>query len=134
VSSSGIPEVMSYLNGIRVPKAFNINTFFAKVASIIFSYSSSLALGELFFVVSSSFVVLLMKHYEPIGPEGPMIHLGATIGAAVGPAKSKTLNFYGKVGWQYRNDKDKRDFITSGAAAGDLSAINLLGDYQLKFQ
>ncbi len=47
-----------------------------------------------------------------------MIHLGALVGAAVGPFKSKTLGFYSKLGWKYGNDKDKRDFISSGAAAG----------------
>lgn len=47
-----------------------------------------------------------------------MIHLGALVGSAVGPLKSKTLGFYSKLGWRYANDKDKRDFISSGAAAG----------------
>ena len=47
-----------------------------------------------------------------------MIHLGALVGSAVGPLKSKTLGFYSKLGWRYGNDKDKRDFISSGAAAG----------------
>eukprot|EP00026_Physarum_polycephalum_P000655 Phypoly_transcript_00656.p1 GENE.Phypoly_transcript_00656~~Phypoly_transcript_00656.p1 ORF type:complete len:780 (-),score=55.25 Phypoly_transcript_00656:186-2525(-) len=101
VSSSGIPEVTGYLNGVRVPKTFNIRTFFAKVASLIFGYASSLALG----------------------PEGPMIHLGALVGAAVGPLKSKSLGLYSKLGWKYGNDKDKRDFISSGAAAGISAAF-----------
>lgn len=101
VASSGIPEVTGYLNGVRVPKAFNIRTFFAKIASLIFGYASSLALG----------------------PEGPMIHLGALVGSAVGPFKSKTLGIYSKLGWRYGNDKDKRDFISSGAAAGISAAF-----------
>lgn len=101
VASSGIPEVTGYLNGVRVPKTFNIRTFFAKIASLIFGYASSLALG----------------------PEGPMIHLGALVGSAVGPFKSKTLGMYTKVGWRYGNDKDKRDFISSGAAAGISAAF-----------
>jgi len=48
---------MGYLNGVRVDKAFNILTFFAKAASLVLAFSSSLVLG----------------------PEGPMIHLGATV-------------------------------------------------------
>lgn len=100
-SSSGIPEVTGYLNGVRVPKTFNIKTFFAKVASLIFSYASSLALG----------------------PEGPMIHLGALVGSSLGPLKSKTLGLYSKVGWKFGNDTDKRDFISSGAAAGISAAF-----------
>lgn len=47
-----------------------------------------------------------------------MIHLGALVGSALGPFKSKTLGVYTKLGWKYGNDRDKRDFISSGAAAG----------------
>lgn len=51
---------------------------------------------------------------------GPMIHIGAMVGAAVGQVKSKSLNWYPKVFWRYHNDRDRRDFISSGAAAGML--------------
>lgn len=75
----------------------NLKTFIGKLTSVILAYSSSLA----------------------IGPEGPMIHLGAMIGAGISGAKSKTLNFrLPKIFETLRNDKDQRDFIASGAAAG----------------
>lgn len=41
-AGSGIPEVKSYLNGTRVPKAFNIRTLIAKVIGVICSVASSL--------------------------------------------------------------------------------------------
>ncbi len=50
---------------------------------------------------------------------GPMIHIGSMIGAALGQLKSKTLKWYPRVFWRYHNDKDRRDFISSGAASGD---------------
>jgi H+/Cl- antiporter ClcA len=42
---SGIAEVMGYLNGISVPDTISLKTFIGKITSIIFSFSSSLALG-----------------------------------------------------------------------------------------
>lgn len=53
----------------------------------------------------------------PIGKEGPMIHTGAILGAGLSQAKN--------TGWGvdlgfdvFRNDRDKRDFVAAGAAAG----------------
>lgn len=45
VAGSGIPEVQGYLNGVRVPGTVNLKTFVGKVSSLIFSFSSCLALG-----------------------------------------------------------------------------------------
>jgi len=42
---SGLPEVKAFLNGIQMPKAFNFVTLLGKLFSIIFSFSSGLALG-----------------------------------------------------------------------------------------
>ena len=59
----------------------------------------------------------------PAGPEGPMIHLGAMIGAGVSQMRSKTLGF--ETSWfsRFRNAKDRRDFISAGAGAGVSSAF-----------
>ncbi|KYR02106.1 chloride channel protein [Tieghemostelium lacteum] len=100
-SGSGIPEVKGYLNGIRIPHSMNVRTLFGKVISLIFSFSSGLILG----------------------PEGPMIHIGSMIGGAVGQVKSKTLKCYPKMFWKYHNDRDRRDFISTGAAAGIAAAF-----------
>ena len=58
-SGSGIPEVKGYLNGIRIPRVFNLRTLVAKFVSGTLCCSSSL----------------------PVGPEGPIIHIGGIIGA-----------------------------------------------------
>ena len=67
----------------------------------------------------------------PVGPEGPMIHLGAMMGAGLSQGDSATLGMTTPCalsdGWmgfrRFRNDKDKRDFITAGAACGVATAF-----------
>jgi chloride channel 7 len=100
-SGSGMPEVKSYLNGIRVPKAFNIRTLLTKILGVICAVSSSL----------------------PVGPEGPMIHAGAMVGGGISQGKSKTMNFSLPFLKKFRNPRDRRDFISSGAAAGVSAAF-----------
>jgi H+/Cl- antiporter ClcA len=58
----------------------------------------------------------------PIGKEGPMIHAGGAIGAAVAP-RFKARNSDGE--WQYvfRHDRYMRDFVSCGAAAGVAAAF-----------
>ena len=69
VAGSGIPEVKGYLNGVRIVGVINIKTFIGKIISVTLGYASCLALG----------------------PEGPMVHIGAMIGAGLSSAKSRTL-------------------------------------------
>lgn len=61
----------------------------------------------------------------PIGKEGPMIHIGSIIGAAV--SQGKTITFGFDTSWtkfqDFRNDGAKRDFVTYGAAAGISAAF-----------
>ncbi|GAM27628.1 hypothetical protein SAMD00019534_108040 [Acytostelium subglobosum LB1] len=100
-SGSGIPEVKGYLNGIRIPHSMNIMTLVSKFVSLIMAFSSALVLG----------------------PEGPMIHIGSMIGGAIGQVKSKTLKWYPKIFWRYHNDRDRRDFISTGSACGVAAAF-----------
>lgn len=51
---SGIPELIGFLNGTQVRHIFNVKTLVIKFLSCCLSVGSGL----------------------PIGPEGPMIHLG----------------------------------------------------------
>eukprot|EP01006_Ploeotia_vitrea_P009741 TRINITY_DN2416_c0_g1_i1.p1 TRINITY_DN2416_c0_g1~~TRINITY_DN2416_c0_g1_i1.p1 ORF type:complete len:854 (+),score=47.42 TRINITY_DN2416_c0_g1_i1:29-2563(+) len=98
---SGIPDVKGYLNGSVVAKAFNVVTLCVKWIGVILSVSSSLA----------------------VGPEGPMIHLGAMIGGGLGEMRSRTMGFKMKFFRHYRNTADRRDFISVGAASGVSAAF-----------
>lgn len=94
---SGIAEIEAFLNGVRIPNVINVKTFIGKIVSLIFSFSSCLVLG----------------------PEGPMYHIGAMVGAGVSATKSKTLHFrFHRIFELLRDDAETRDFTICGAAAG----------------
>ncbi|KDO25627.1 hypothetical protein SPRG_08926 [Saprolegnia parasitica CBS 223.65] len=86
---SGISEIKATLNGIKIHR---------------------IAIGILFSVAAGL----------PVGKEGPMIHSGAIIGAGLSQGKSSSFGL--DTSWTkfkgFRNDKEKRDFISCGAAAG----------------
>ena len=153
-AGSGIPEVKAYLNGVRVPSFLNSRTFFAKTLGTILAVSSGLC----------------------VGPEGPLVHLGAMVGSSLTrsgkiagevrrfrrgfPRLSGVLgcaspneeedeegeegfnpskNSSKKDGWRwpkfsfitslvsylsnFRNDGERRDLISIGAAAGFAAAF-----------
>eukprot|EP00590_Aulacoseira_subarctica_P000199 CAMPEP_0172428612 /NCGR_PEP_ID=MMETSP1064-20121228/47074_1 /TAXON_ID=202472 /ORGANISM="Aulacoseira subarctica , Strain CCAP 1002/5" /LENGTH=425 /DNA_ID=CAMNT_0013173477 /DNA_START=202 /DNA_END=1475 /DNA_ORIENTATION=- len=111
-AGSGIPEVKVYLNGIRTPKFSDPTLFFVKIVGTILSVSSGLA----------------------VGPEGPMVHLGAILGALI--TRTRWLDLIiSKLDSRYsilKNnlsqlryhlsffcfDESKRYFISIGAASG----------------
>mmetsp|Transcript_30692 Transcript_30692/g.74785 ORF Transcript_30692/g.74785 Transcript_30692/m.74785 type:complete len:927 (-) Transcript_30692:282-3062(-) len=102
-AGSGIPEIKSLLNGVMVKRSMRIKTLFAKAGGIVMAVGSGL----------------------PVGKEGPMIHTGAIMGAGLSQGKSSTFGFDTR--WskfmEFRNDKEKRDFIACGAAAGVAAAF-----------
>eukprot|EP01063_Lacrimia_lanifica_P032364 TRINITY_DN5518_c0_g1_i1.p1 TRINITY_DN5518_c0_g1~~TRINITY_DN5518_c0_g1_i1.p1 ORF type:complete len:874 (+),score=301.72 TRINITY_DN5518_c0_g1_i1:121-2742(+) len=100
-AGSGVEEVIAYLNGVDMPKVFNVRTGLVKLASCVASVSSGL----------------------PCGPEGPLIHLGAVTGAGLTQGRSKSLKCTTGLFKKFRNASDHRDFITAGAAAGISSAF-----------
>lgn len=100
-AASGVPEIMAFLNGVLIRKVFNVTTGLVKFVSVIFAVASGL----------------------PVGPEGPMIHLGAFIGAGVSQGRSDTLNLATGCCRRFRNSRAQRDFISAGAAAGIASAF-----------
>lgn len=53
----------------------------------------------------------------PVGPEGPMIHMGSMVGRNLPRIRSLTIF------QRFRNPKDARDLITAGSAAGVSAAF-----------
>jgi len=103
-AGSGIPQIKAYLNGVNLHKLVRIRTLFAKVIGMVFSVASGL----------------------PLGKEGPMIHAGSIVGAAVSQGRGSIFGY--DTSWtkyqDLRNDRSKRDFVTFGAAAGVAAAFS----------
>uniref|UniRef100_A0A8B9RC20 Chloride channel protein n=1 Tax=Astyanax mexicanus TaxID=7994 RepID=A0A8B9RC20_ASTMX len=100
-AGSGIPEIKSYLNGVKIPGIVRLRTFLCKAVGVLFAVA-----GGLF-----------------VGKEGPMIHSGAIVGAGLPQFQSITFK---KIRFQFpyfRSDRDKRDFVSAGAAAGVAAAF-----------
>jgi Voltage gated chloride channel len=102
-AGSGIPEVKCFLNGIDLPRVVRVRTLLCKVFGVAFSVAAGL----------------------PVGKEGPMVHTGAVVAAGVSQGKSRWCGFdtsFTKFS-DFRNDREKRDFVACGAAAGVCSAF-----------
>lgn len=100
-AGSGIPEVKAYLNGSSMPALFYFKTLISKLVGVIGA-------------VAGSFMV---------GKEGPMVHSGAAIASQIGRGGIKFLpkSFASK--FLFGTDRDKRDLISCGAAAGVSAAF-----------
>lgn len=98
---SGIPQIKSYLNGVNIPRLMRFKTLIGKVMGVIFSVCGGLAVGK----------------------EGPMIHSGAVVAAGLSQGKATSLPITTKYNKAYRTDKEKRDFVACGAAAGVAAAF-----------
>jgi H+/Cl- antiporter ClcA len=96
-AGSGIPEIKAFLNGVNLKQFVRSRVLLAKLVGMCFSVASGI----------------------PTGKKGPIIHIGASLGAVVSQG-GRTLGF--DASWQQfqdlRNDKSKRDFVTYGIAAG----------------
>ena len=100
---SGIPEIKCFLNGIDLPRVVRVKTLICKVVGVTFSVAAGL----------------------PVGKEGPMVHSGAVVAAGISQGRT---NFWGvdtsfSKFSDFRNDREKRDFVACGAAAGVTSAF-----------
>ncbi|PKI74923.1 hypothetical protein CRG98_004695, partial [Punica granatum] len=100
-AGSGIPEVKAYLNGIDSYSILAPSTLFVKIFGSIFG-------------VAGGFVV---------GKEGPMVHTGACIANLLGQGGSKKYGLTWRWLRFFKNDRDRRDLITCGAAAGVAAAF-----------
>lgn len=100
-AGSGIPVVKCYLNGVRIPEVVRFKTYAVKLLGVVSSVVGGLAVGK----------------------EGPFIHCGAAIGAGLSQGTSTTFKFDTKLFKSFRNDRDKRDFVSAGASAGVAAAF-----------
>ncbi|KAG2704387.1 hypothetical protein I3760_05G002000 [Carya illinoinensis] len=100
-AGSGIPEVKAYLNGIDAHSILAPSTLFVKIFGSIFG-------------VAAGFVV---------GKEGPMVHTGACVASLLGQGGSRKYRLTWKWLRYFKNDRDRRDLITCGAAAGVAAAF-----------
>eukprot|EP00249_Psilotum_nudum_P034714 c54140_g1_i1 orf=176-952(+) len=116
-AGGGVTLVMAYLNGNDIPDLLRFSTLATKILGTICTISSGL----------------------PIGQEGPMVHIGAAIASALtwmhgefpGRTEKHTSDsrhccskLYPKaLPFDFHNDKDRREFITAGTAAGLAAAF-----------
>lgn len=102
-AGSGIPEIKCYLNGIALPRVVRFKTLLCKAFGVTFTVASGL----------------------PAGKEGPMVHSGAVVAAGVSQGKSTVLGVNTSCARvsDFRNDREKRDFVACGAAAGVAAAF-----------
>jgi H+/Cl- antiporter ClcA len=116
-SGSGIPEVKSYLNGVRVHKFASVSLFLVKIVATVLSVSSGLVCG----------------------PEGPFIHIGAIIGTSftklpsllqdvvkrfpASTLRSSLLLWINIDLAHFSNDAERRDLVGIGAACGFAAAF-----------
>ncbi|EPY22927.1 chloride channel protein [Strigomonas culicis] len=100
-AGGGIPDIMAYLNGVNMPHAMGLRTFGVKLVSCVFAVGSGL----------------------PVGLEAPLIHLGGITAAGVTQGRSRALGFQSSLFQAFRTNKDRRDFITAGAACGVSAAF-----------
>eukprot|EP01060_Flectonema_neradi_P006457 TRINITY_DN14367_c0_g1_i1.p1 TRINITY_DN14367_c0_g1~~TRINITY_DN14367_c0_g1_i1.p1 ORF type:complete len:1042 (+),score=113.04 TRINITY_DN14367_c0_g1_i1:26-3151(+) len=101
-AGSGVPDVKSVLNGVKIPGMLCLRAFIAKVVGVIFGVASGLAMG----------------------PEGPMIHAGAILAGGISQGFTRwPFRWAAPFMKPFRNDSSKRDAVSAGAAAGVAAAF-----------
>ncbi|KAK9149578.1 hypothetical protein Scep_008335 [Stephania cephalantha] len=100
-AGSGIPEVKAYLNGVDAPGIFSVRTLVVKILGNISVVSASLYVGK----------------------AGPMVHTVSCIAALLSQGGSKKYRLTWRWLRFFKNDRDRRDLITCGSAAGLAAAF-----------
>ncbi|MQL80861.1 hypothetical protein Taro_013311 [Colocasia esculenta] len=100
-AGSGIPELKAYLNGVDAPDILSLRTLVVKIIGSILAVSSSLNVGK----------------------AGPLIQTGGCIASLLGQGGSKRYHLTCKWLRYFKNDRDRRDLVTCGSAAGAAAAF-----------
>ncbi|KAK4266364.1 hypothetical protein QN277_027302 [Acacia crassicarpa] len=100
-AGSGIPEIKGYLNGIDVHGILLFRTLIGKIFGSIGSVGGGLALGK----------------------EGPLVHTGACIASLLGQGGSTKYHLSSRWFQVFKSDRDRRDLVTCGCAAGVAAAF-----------
>lgn len=100
-AGSGIPEIKGYLNGIDTRGILLFRTLIGKIFGSIGSVGGGLALGK----------------------EGPLVHTGACIASLLGQGGSTKYHLSTRWLQIFKSDRDRRDLVTCGCAAGVAAAF-----------
>ena len=103
-AGSGIPEIKCFLNGVKIPRLLEWKTLACKLCGLAFSVASGM----------------------PLGMEGPMVHSGSIVSALISQGQCcivRGTRTRQEMFGQFRNDREKRDFVACGTAAGVCSAF-----------
>ncbi|XP_054281681.1 H(+)/Cl(-) exchange transporter 7-like isoform X2 [Macrosteles quadrilineatus] len=100
-TGSGVPIVISYLNGVKMPHVVDVRVMLIRVCSTIATCVAGLAGGK----------------------EGPMIHTGAIVGGSLATLRVPGFSCADSVFHFFREDHEKRDFVAGGSAAGVAAAF-----------
>ncbi|KAI5423493.1 hypothetical protein KIW84_046445, partial [Lathyrus oleraceus] len=100
-AGSGIPEIKGYLNGVDTHGILLFRTLIGKVFGSIGSVGGGLALGK----------------------EGPLVHTGACIASLLGQGGSTKYHLNSRWFNVFKSDRDRRDLVTCGCAAGVAAAF-----------
>uniref|UniRef100_A0A1B6DBP5 Chloride channel protein n=1 Tax=Clastoptera arizonana TaxID=38151 RepID=A0A1B6DBP5_9HEMI len=99
-SGGGVAQTIAYLNGISVPNLLSIKGLFVKMFSTVLTCTSGLAGGK----------------------EGPMLHMGATVGSRFPDLFTKFK--FCSIFKDFQNDHERRDLGAAGFAAGIACAFH----------
>ncbi|KAA8527578.1 hypothetical protein F0562_034707 [Nyssa sinensis] len=100
-AGSGIPEIKGYLNGVDTHGILLFRTLIGKIFGSIGSVGGGLALGK----------------------EGPLVHIGACIASLLGQGGSTKYHLSSRWLQLFTSDRDRRDLVTCGCAAGVAAAF-----------
>ena len=104
-AADGIAEIKAFFNGTHVKHFLRLRTIMVRIVGTVLTAASGIASGS----------------------EGPLIHIGAGVGSGVTRGdkmrNNGLLEFAPTILGLFHNDRDRREFVSAGAAAGMAAAF-----------